>query len=169
MSMIAPDLVRRLKRLRLGGLLPTLAARATGARQTGLGPLEFLELVLQDEIDRRESHTLAQRLTAAGFEEPVTLEPVVWDTAVSFDRPRVRELFSLAWLHAHENVVFCGPVGVGEDVPRLRPRPPRLPGRRSRPVRQGRPPAAGPAPVARRQLLRARAPELAGPRSRHHR
>ncbi len=28
---------------------------------------------------------------------------------------RVRELFSLAWLHAHENVVFCGPVGVGKS------------------------------------------------------
>ena len=30
---IAPDLVRRLKRLRLGGLLPTLPDRATHARQ----------------------------------------------------------------------------------------------------------------------------------------
>lgn len=115
MSMIAPDLVRRLKRLRLGGLLPTLVDRATAAQQAGLGPLEFLELVLQDEIDRRESHTLAQRLTAAGFEELVPFEQIVWDTPVSFDRPRVRELFTLQWLHARENVVFCGPVGVGKS------------------------------------------------------
>lgn len=43
---IAPDLVRRLKRLRLGGLLPTLPDRATHARQTKLAPLEFLELLL---------------------------------------------------------------------------------------------------------------------------
>ena len=41
---IAPDLVRRLKRLRLGGLLPTLPDRATHARQSKLAPLEFLEL-----------------------------------------------------------------------------------------------------------------------------
>ena len=33
---IAPDLVRRLKRLRLGGLLPTLPDRATHARQAKL-------------------------------------------------------------------------------------------------------------------------------------
>ena len=39
---IAPDLIRRLKRLRLGGLLPTLPDRATHARQAKLSPLEFL-------------------------------------------------------------------------------------------------------------------------------
>ncbi len=49
---IAPDLVRRLKRLRLGGLLPTLPDRAAHARQAKLAPLEFLELLPQDEIDR---------------------------------------------------------------------------------------------------------------------
>jgi hypothetical protein len=39
---ITPDLVRRLKRLRLGGLLPTLPDRVAHARQAKLGPLEFL-------------------------------------------------------------------------------------------------------------------------------
>ncbi len=111
---IAPDLVRRLKRLRLGGLLPTLPDRLAHARQTKLSPLDFLELVLQDEIDRRDSHGLARRLAAAGFEEEVAFEQIVWDTPVSFDRARVRELFGLHWLGAQENVVFCGPVGVGK-------------------------------------------------------
>jgi len=114
MTMIAPDLVRRLKRLRLGGLLPTLPDRATAARQGNLSHLEFLELLLQDEIDRRDSHGLAGRLAAAGFEELVSLEQVTWESPVAFDRPRVRELFSLAWLREHENVIFSGPVGVGK-------------------------------------------------------
>jgi DNA replication protein DnaC len=114
MPMIAPDLVRRLKRLRLGGLLPTLPDRATAAQQNKLSPLEFLELCLQDEIDRRDSHGLATRVVAAGFEAVVSLEQVTWETPVAFDRPRVRELFSLAWLREHENVSFCGPVGVGK-------------------------------------------------------
>jgi DNA replication protein DnaC len=39
----------------------------------------------------------------------------VWDTPVSYDRARVRDLFSLHWLAAHENVIFCGPVGVGKS------------------------------------------------------
>jgi hypothetical protein len=72
---IPPDLVRRLKRLRLGGLLPTLPDRATHARQAKLSPLEFLELLLQDEIDRRNSRGLQQRLATAGFEEEVPPRP----------------------------------------------------------------------------------------------
>lgn len=111
---ITPDLVRRLKRLRLGGLLPTLPDRATHARQAKLSPLEFLELLLQDEIDRRNSQSLAQRLTAAGFEEEATFETILWESSVSFDRPRVRELFTLRWLAEHDNVIFAGPVGVGK-------------------------------------------------------
>src|SRR6185295_6238358 len=112
---IAPDLVRRLKRLRLGGLLPTLPDRAAHARQAKLSPLEFLELLLQDEIDRRDSQGLTLRVQAAGFDEVVTSEDLVWDTAVHYDRSRVRELFRLDWLAAQENVIFCGPVGVGKS------------------------------------------------------
>jgi len=92
---ITPDLVRRLKRLRLGGLLPTLLDRVAHARQAKLSHLECLELLLQDEIDRRNSHGLALRLAAAGFEELVSVEQIVWDTPVSYDRPRVRALFTL--------------------------------------------------------------------------
>lgn len=112
---IAPDLVRRLKRLRLGGLLPTLPDRVTHARQSKLAPLEFLELLLQDEIDRRDSQGLTHRIEAAGFDEVVTYEQLVWDTPVSYDRARVRDLFGLHWLAAHENVILCGPVGVGKS------------------------------------------------------
>src|SRR5512132_230291 len=112
---IPPDLVRRLKRLRLGGLLPTLPDRATHARQAKLSPLEFLELLLQDEIDRRNSKGLQQRLVTAGFEEEVPPEAITWETPVSYDRPRVRELFGLHWLAQQENVIFTGPVGVGKS------------------------------------------------------
>jgi hypothetical protein len=112
---IAPDLVRRLKRLRLGGLLPTLPDRATHARQAKLSPLEFLKLLLQDEIDRRDSQGLTLRVQAAGFDEIVTAEDLVWETPVHYDRTRVRELFRFDWLAAQENVIFCGPVGVGKS------------------------------------------------------
>ncbi len=112
---LTADLIRRLKRVRLGGLVPTLPDRATHARQTKLSPLEFLELVLQDEIDRRDSDGLTRRLAAAGFDELVSYEQLVWDTAVSYDRARVRELFALHWLTANDNVIFCGPVGVGKS------------------------------------------------------
>ncbi len=112
---LTPDLVRRPKRLRLGGLLPTLPDRVTHARQGKLSHVEFLELLLQDEIDRRDSHGLTLRLEQAAFEETATFEQIVWDSPVSFDRARVRELFNL---------------------PRLRPRAQCLPRRPPRPLRR---------------------------------
>ena len=112
---IPPDLVRRLKRLRLGGLLPTLPDRVAHARQAKLSHLECLELLLQDEIDRRDSQGLTRRIETAGFEEAVTPESITWDSPVSYDRPRVRELFGLHWLAQQENVIFTGPVGVGKS------------------------------------------------------
>lgn len=37
-----------------------------------------------------------------------------WDAPVTFDRDRVRDLFSLGFLDRHEDVIFRGPVGVGK-------------------------------------------------------
>lgn len=116
MSDVKPSLKSVLKRLKLSGLAPTLPDRAAYAQKAGLGPLDFLELALQDEIERREHHSLAHRLERAGFEEERTFEDFDWDAPVTFDRDRVRDLFSLAFLEKHQDVVFLGPVGVGKTL-----------------------------------------------------
>jgi len=114
MSQVKPSLKTVLKRLKLSGLVDTLPDRAAYAQKTTLTPLDFLELALQDEIDRRENKNLATRLDRAGFDEAHTFEDFDWDAPVTFDRDRVRDLFSLAFLERHEDVLFLGPVGVGK-------------------------------------------------------
>ena len=103
-----------LKRLRLSPVLHTLPDRLVYARKTKLSHQNFLELVLQDEVDRREHKSLALRIHKAGFDEEKTLEDFDWDAPVTFDRDRVRDLFSLGFLDRHEDVLFMGPVGVGK-------------------------------------------------------
>lgn len=68
------ELETKLKTLRLGGMLQTLDVRRTQAEAERLGHVEFLALLLDDEIDRRQTEMLAQRLHRARFEEPKTLE-----------------------------------------------------------------------------------------------
>lgn len=111
---VKPSLKTVLKRLKLSGLAPTLPDRATYAVKAGLHPLDFLELALQDEIDRRERTNLSHRLGRAGFTEQQVLEDFDWDAPISFDRDRVRDLFGLGFLDRHEDVIFLGPVGVGK-------------------------------------------------------
>ena len=75
---------------------------------------DFLELVLQDEIDRRDQTNLQMRLKRACFTEEQTLENFDWDAPVTFDRNRVRDLFGLGFLDRKQDVLFMGPVGVGK-------------------------------------------------------
>jgi hypothetical protein len=67
---VKPSLKAVRKRLKLSPLTPTLPDRAAHAQKAKLGVLDFLELALQDEIDRREHKYLSNRLDRAGFDEP---------------------------------------------------------------------------------------------------
>lgn len=116
MMEVKPSLRAVLKRLKLSGLVPVLPDRAAYAQKAALHPLDFLELTLQDEIDRREQKNLANRLGRAGFDEQRTFEDFDWDVPVSFDRDRVRDLLSLSFLERKEDVIFLGPVGVGKTL-----------------------------------------------------
>jgi DNA replication protein DnaC len=111
---MTPSLKTVLKRLKLSGVLATLPDRIAYARKTKLAELDFLELVLQDEVERRDHKNLALRLSRAGFEEEQTLEAFDWDAPVTFDRDRVRDLFGLGFVERQEDVIFLGPVGVGK-------------------------------------------------------
>ena len=67
-------LAAALRHLKLSGMLDTLDARLAQTRDGGLGHLEFLQVLCEDEIARRESAALARRLRRAKFEEQATFE-----------------------------------------------------------------------------------------------
>jgi hypothetical protein len=51
----------------------------------------------------------------AGFEEECTLERFDWSAPIRLDKARLTELVGLHFIECHENVIFCGPVGVGKS------------------------------------------------------
>ena len=112
---VKPSLKTVLKRLKLSGVLEVLPDRAAYAQKAGLQPLDFLELALQDEIDRREQKNLSNRLDRAAFPEPHTFEDYDWSVPVTFDRDRVKALGNLTFLERREDVIFLGPTGVGKS------------------------------------------------------
>ena len=56
-------LQNQLRTLRLGGVLETLDLRVKQAQQDSLGYLEFFQILLQDEVERREAKKLNLRLS----------------------------------------------------------------------------------------------------------
>jgi DNA replication protein DnaC len=111
---IGADLVTALKRLRLGGLLPTLAERFTLAEKEDTPYEDLLLLLLADEISRRDSNAAARRAEQAGLDPDMVLER--WDKSakVTYDRRVMNELVSLRFVEDHRNAVILGPVGVGK-------------------------------------------------------
>jgi DNA replication protein DnaC len=112
---IQPELKTVLKRLKLSPILPTLPDRLAYARKEKLDYAQFLELVLSDEVERRDQKHVSNRLSAAGFEEECTLERFDWSAKIRIDKGRLTDLFGLHFIERKENVVFCGPVGVGKS------------------------------------------------------
>ncbi len=62
-----------LRVLRLSGLAETLDVRLQEAAGNGLTHLEFLELLLQDELAVRKQRLLDRRTKSAGFRDQKTL------------------------------------------------------------------------------------------------
>jgi DNA replication protein DnaC len=111
---IQPELKTTLKKLKLSGMLPTIPDRLTFARKEKLDYSEFLELVLSDEVERRQNVHVQNRLRNAGFEQECTLEGFDWSADIRIDKARVNDLFGLHFIERQENVILSGPVGVGK-------------------------------------------------------
>lgn len=109
------DQVRDLShQLRLNGIHAHFEKRATEMRANNLDPLEFLRLLLEDEILARKDRLAQSLLSRAKFRSVADIED--WDQ--SFDRgiskAKLRELGSLAFYQSKENLLILGKTGEGK-------------------------------------------------------
>lgn len=111
---VGSDLVQTLKALKLGQLTATLPERLALARQRKLSHAEFLQLVLADEITRRESRSAMLRARTAGLDASMRLD--TWDELddLTYDRALLGDLTSLRFTEPGHGVLVMGPVGVGK-------------------------------------------------------
>src|SRR5215210_1129183 len=111
---LTPELKALLRKVKLGRCLDTLPERLSLAQTGGLGHAEFLELVLADEVTRRESSSAQLRARAAGLDPAMTLDR--WDDTakITYDHATWNELWSLRFVESGHNAVIMGPVGVGK-------------------------------------------------------
>ena len=111
---IGPDLKATLRALKLGKLTDTLPERLTLARQHNMPHADFLQLVLSDEVTRREAGSIALRARNAGLDPAMRTE--TWDPSASvrYDQQLWNELISLRFLDGPHGALILGPVGVGK-------------------------------------------------------
>ncbi len=105
----------RLRQLKLSGMRDAIGARVEEARARSLDPLEFLALLLDDEVLRREADGVARRIHQAHFDEVCDLRD--FDSSYNPEIPKARlwELASGRYLEETASLVLCGPTGVGKS------------------------------------------------------
>jgi DNA replication protein DnaC len=106
---------RTLRQLRLSGLAQSLEVRVHEATSNRLTPLEFLELIFQDELNIRHQRLLTRRVKAAAFHDTRTLEDFDFSFNPSIKRKQMFDLATSQFIREHRDVLFLGPPGVGKS------------------------------------------------------
>ena len=103
-----------LKALGLSGMLGTLEARLAEARAGTLGHAEFLQVLCEDELARRDAAKVTRRIRAARFPAGATLEDFDFGYNPNLPTAQIRDLARLEFIAAGEGIIAYGPVGTGK-------------------------------------------------------
>ncbi len=111
---VTPELAASFRRVKLGQLLNVLPERLALAKTNKLSHAEFLQVLLSDEISRRDTTSAIRKAKTAGLDP--TMQLANWDpsAAVTYDQAVLDELASIRFIENNQNALLIGPVGVGK-------------------------------------------------------
>jgi DNA replication protein DnaC len=108
-------LTTTLRQLRLSGLSQTLEVRLQEAASNRLSHGEFLELILQDEMNIRNQRMLERRNKSADFRDTRTLEDFDFSFNPAIKRKQIYDLAAGQFIREYRDVLLIGPPGVGKS------------------------------------------------------
>ena len=111
---VTAELRSILSRLKLGQMMDTLPERLITAQQCSMNHVDFLEMVLSDEVARRDSRSAQLRAKTAHPDPSMTADACDDSASVTFDRALWRELMTLRFVDNNHNALILEPVGVGK-------------------------------------------------------
>jgi len=110
-----PQLEPLLKQLRLSGVVDSLEARNRQAIEGRLAYTDFLALLLQDEIARRDQRHFAQRLRRAQVMGDKTLDRFKPEICPGLNSGLLADLSTCRFIEEHAPVLVVGPPGTGKS------------------------------------------------------
>jgi DNA replication protein DnaC len=113
-DLITTRVLQSLEMLRLHKAASTLDEHLKRTHERELSPLQFLDGLLGEELTARQERSIIVRTKLAHFPSLKTLDSFDFDAQPTLDRRVVNELKSLAFVERAENVILCGPSGVGK-------------------------------------------------------
>lgn len=115
MPMSMPEIERSLKALRLSGIKDTLETRILQAQQGELSFLDAFSMLLQDEMDRRQSRLIERRLQQSGLTEKTTLVGFDWAFNPQIPKRACFDLVTCKFVLDGEDALIIGAPGTGKS------------------------------------------------------
>jgi DNA replication protein DnaC len=109
------NIVHFAHRLRLSGLMLSLELRLQEAASHQLSHEQFLELILQDELNVRDQRLVERRKKSAAFCEVKPLDDFDWDFNPSIKRSQIYDLATGNFIRQKRDLLLLGPPGVGKS------------------------------------------------------
>ena len=103
-----------LAQLKLSYVRENYEALANEAARKQWAPLDYLRRLIEGEALRQLDRTVQRRIAAARFPVRKTLDQFHWTWPKKINRAQVQNLFRLAFLDTHANVILMGGVGLGK-------------------------------------------------------
>jgi DNA replication protein DnaC len=117
MSQLTADRIRshanKLGLTHLADGFDTLAGRAETDQ---MGYLDFLDLLLEEELGLREARRFRNALKLSGLPHHKTVDEFDFAFQPDLDARKVRDLATLAFIDARSNIALLGPPGVGKTM-----------------------------------------------------
>jgi DNA replication protein DnaC len=104
-----------LHQLGLVGMAKAFGEIEASAEATALTHAEWLGLLLDHEVSYRRDKRLLARLRYAKLRHQASIEDVDYRVARGLDRALFQKLAEGGFIDAHENLILCGPTGVGKS------------------------------------------------------
>jgi len=110
-----PEISALLKPLKLSGMLEKLDIRNREAIEGKLSYTEFLAILLQDELIRRENNRFTKRFKKSGIKGNKTIEQFDFGFNPKIDQQQIKDLATCRFIQENAPVLIVGPCGTGKS------------------------------------------------------
>jgi len=108
------QLLEQLRLLKLPGIREHLDARIMEAEANNLSHVEFLSMLMTDELDLRTTRRINRLIRRASLGSEMTLETFDWAFNPTINAKLVKGLATCRFIERAEGVILLGPTGTGK-------------------------------------------------------
>jgi len=108
------EINNKLKRFKLSGVAKSLESRNKYAIEKGLSYLEFLDLLLEDELINRQSNSFKKRFNKSKLDSSKILSSYDFNYQPELKKHEILDISSCRFIEERKNIIFMGNPGVGK-------------------------------------------------------